>query len=335
MSNPAVDGLAHGATDAAPITRAIDRPDPSPTLVSAPARRPEATFEIESDAGTVASGHAVEDVNATADADAESDARRETDASVKRASASPSLQASATPPSEWADPLPSDVTPAPPDSQPPIYRTRIAPAVTMTYAARHGSRHGVTTLSWKPEGERYEARLHSRLPGTADRVQISQGGFDGSGVAPHRFTDRRERGATLAANFQRGAGKITFSGPSVSYPLWMGAQDRLSWVFQLAAVVAAEPERREPGGEVVIPVVDARGDAGLWVFRYVGIDSLVSTAAAGSAARFVREPAGPYDTRVEAWLDPGHHYLPARVLIQSGSQLEGVEWLLQGTDPRP
>ena len=41
---------------------------------------------------------------------------------------------------------------------------------------------------------------------------LSAGGFDAEGVAPVRFTDQRLRRGTAAANFQRAAGKITFSG---------------------------------------------------------------------------------------------------------------------------
>ena len=36
---------------------------------------------------------------------------------------------------------------------------------------------------------------------------------------------------------QREAGRITFSGPQVEYPLLPGAQDRISWLLQLAAVL--------------------------------------------------------------------------------------------------
>lgn len=227
------------------------------------------------------------------------------------------------------------MTGAPAEHEPPVYRTRIPPAATLVYATRHGMRRGVATLSWQPDAERYAARLDTRLPGTADRVQISQGTFDESGVAPHRFTDQRARGGTLAANFQREAGRITFSGPSVNHPLWMGSQDRLSWLFQLAAVVAGEPQRQEPGGKVVIHVVDARGDSRLWIFRFVGLETLTANSGAVPVARYVRVPDEPYDTRVEVWLDPRRNHLPARALFHSGQQDDGVEWLLQDADSRP
>ena len=58
-----------------------------------------------------------------------------------------------------------------------------------------------------------------------------------------RFTDTRIRRATVAANFQReagvnGGGKISFSGSAQELPLVPGVQDRVSWMVQLAAIVA-------------------------------------------------------------------------------------------------
>jgi hypothetical protein len=50
----------------------------------------------------------------------------------------------------------------------------------------------------------------------------------------------------VRASFQRELGKITYSGPTWN-TLLIGSQDRLSWMIQLAAVVAAEPQRLQEG----------------------------------------------------------------------------------------
>ncbi len=41
-----------------------------------------------------------------------------------------------------------------------------------------------------------------------------------------------------------------------------GTQDQLSWMIQLAGIVAAEPERASEGDRISMAVVGARGDAG-------------------------------------------------------------------------
>jgi len=43
----------------------------------------------------------------------------------------------------------------------------------------------------------------------------------------------------------------------------------LSWIVQLAAVLAAEPALRRPGAIVSIPVAGLRGEAAVWRFRTV------------------------------------------------------------------
>ena len=221
------------------------------------------------------------------------------------------------------------------DRELPVYSTLIPPAATLRYQMRRGALQGSGELQWRPDGERYEARLEGRLAGITVLTQTSQGGFDEAGVAPLRFTDRRIRGDLRAANFQREAGKITFSGPAVEYPLLVGSQDRLSWMIQLAAVVAAEPPRMNDRGKVVIHVVGARGDSKLWVFRFVALEAIETGAGMVQAAKFVREAADAYDTRVEVWLDPLRHHLPARAVLRAGPDDEGLELLLQDADLAP
>ncbi len=215
------------------------------------------------------------------------------------------------------------------DHELPLYRTLIPPPTRLRYTLRRGAQQGSADFEWSPDGERYEARLEGQLAGVTALTQVSQGGFDESGVAPLRFTDRRGVGALQAANFQREAGKISFSGPSVQYPLLMGSQDRLSWMVQLAAVLAAEPQRLAEGGKVVINVIGARGDSSLWVFRFAGMETLTAGAGTIKTAHFAREATDPYDTRVDVWIDPLRHHLPARALLRSGPGDEGLELMVQ------
>jgi hypothetical protein len=217
----------------------------------------------------------------------------------------------------------------------PHYRTRMPGTATLRYAVRRGVLQASGELQWRPQGDQYEIKLESKLGGLTLLTQISSGGFDADGIAPARFTDTRIRRSTVAANFQReagkdGGGKITFSGSSDELPLMPGVQDRVSWMVQLAAIVAAQPNLRVPGAKVVMHVVGAHADASVWAFKCTGVETVDTELGPIAALKFVREPRdGSYDTTAQAWLDPKHHFLPARATLRSGPNDEGYELHLQ------
>ena len=217
----------------------------------------------------------------------------------------------------------------------PHYRTQMPAALTLRYVMQRGSLRGSGELSWRPDGDHYELKLEGRVAGLSVLTQISQGAFDAAGVAPLRFTDQRLRRGMKAANFQRAAGKITFSGPTTEFPLREGSQDRLSWMVQLGAIVAAEPALRGVGAKVVMNVVGANGDASVWAFDCTAIEPVATGAGSVSALKFVREPREPYDTQVQVWIDPAQHYLPVRAMQRSGTGDEVFELRLQSVEANP
>lgn len=212
----------------------------------------------------------------------------------------------------------------------PHYRTQLPPAITLQYELQRGMLRGSGELAWKLQGTQYELKLTGRVGGLAALTQISTGGFDKAGVAPLRFTDQRLTRAPMAANFQRDAGKITFSGPSTEYALVAGSQDRLSWMMQLAAIVAAEPSLRTPGSTVSMFVVGSRGEGGVWAFRCIGPEAVDTPGGSVQALKFMREPRDDHDTNVQVWLDPRRHWLPVRARQQSGAGDDAFELRLQG-----
>jgi hypothetical protein len=194
----------------------------------------------------------------------------------------------------------------------PVYATRVPPAGRWRYRLQRGLMVGEAELDWVPQVDaRYELQLLGRVAGVTLLEWASQGQLDAAGVAPERFVVRRRGRDRQAANFQRASGKITFSGPTHELPLLPGAQDRLSWMIQLASVVAAAPERfAAAGASVVLFVAGARGDADVWTFVVQGAEVLDDRPA----LKLVREPRRLYDTRAEVWLDPAEHYLPLRAV---------------------
>jgi len=194
----------------------------------------------------------------------------------------------------------------------PVYATRVPPAGRWRYRLQRGLMVGEAELDWMPQVDaRYELQLLGRVAGVTLLEWASQGQLDAAGVAPERFVVRRRGRDRQAAKFQRASGKITFSGPTHELPLLPGAQDRLSWMVQLASVVAAAPERfAAAGASVVLFVAGARGDADVWTFVVQGVEVLDDRPA----LKLVREPRRLYDTRAEVWLDPAEHYLPLRAV---------------------
>ena len=217
----------------------------------------------------------------------------------------------------------------------PHYRTQMPGNATLRYQVSRGMLHGSGELQWRSQGDQYELKLESKIGGMTLLTQISRGGFDAEGIAPVRFTDWRVRRSTVAANFQRDAGKVSFSGSTQELPLEPGVQDRVSWMVQLAAIVAAHPDLRTPGAKVVMHVVGANADASVWAFKCVGNETVETDMGSIDAVKYVREPRGPNDTMAQAWLDSKHHFLPARATLRSGPNDEGFELKLQDVIGNP
>lgn len=198
----------------------------------------------------------------------------------------------------------------------PVYATRVPPSTTLRYVMSRGPIAGEGELRWQRNSGSYELRLEGRVPllGTL-LTQVSKGGFDSAGLAPERHTDKRRRRGEQAANFQRDAGLITFSGSSAQYPLVPGAQDRVSWMVQLAAIAQAWRGSLASGEHIVLLVASARGDADVWSFRVLGTETVSLPAGPVPALKLLREPRRPYDTKVEVWLDPARHHLPVRARL--------------------
>lgn len=240
--------------------------------------------------------------------------------SEEPASAPLALEPAAVEPAAVAEaasgPIPAEAAGGEP---PPLYRTLLPPPATLDYELRRGRLAGSGTLVWRPRGERYELQLDGSVIGLRVLTQASQGGIDAHGLAPERFTDQRARRPVQAANFRRDSARISFSGPSHELPLWAGVQDRLSWMLQLAAVVAADPARWAAGERIVLQVVGARGDAAAWAFEVLGEQVLETPAGPLPGLHLRRAPRGPYDTGAEIWLDPARHHLPVRATLRSGA----------------
>jgi hypothetical protein len=197
------------------------------------------------------------------------------------------------------------------------YRTRIPKSFSYRYDMRRGAIAGLGELTWRPSGDSYEAQLKGSVGGLAILGWTSTGSFDAHGLSPVRYVDHRIGKSDQAANFQRSEDKITFSGSSHEFKVQAGAQDRLSWMIQLPAILAADPSKAKAGTRLSVYVVGAHGDAEVWVFESSGSEQVTTPAGSFQANKWSRQPRQPHDTMVEVWLDPAHQYLPVKARLSA------------------
>ena len=214
--------------------------------------------------------------------------------------------------------------------------TRVPPSIELLFALQRGADSGQARLSWQADGDRYALSLQATLPSGREIEQMSLGVFDAAGIAPVRLADRKRGRDVRAANFQREHGKVTFSGPRWELPLEAGAQDRLSWLVQLVALAHGTHEGLREGAELAMWVVGARGAASHWRFEVRGSERVAFDGRDCDTWHLVREPAHPYDTRVEVWLDTSDGHWPLRLRQTQIPGGEALEWsLLQRTALQP
>ena len=179
-------------------------------------------------------------------------------------------------------------------------------------------------LLWQQSGDSYEARLEFGAFGQA-RVQTSRGQVTSQGLAPLRFSDKYR--SEVAAHFEREKGKVTFSANTPDVPLLGGAQDRLSILVQLAAMIAGDPARFPAATTITLQAVGPR-DADTWLFTVGSEETLSLPGGELATLRLVRNPRKEFDQKVELWLAPALGYMPARLRIteQNGDFID-QKWL--------
>lgn len=168
-------------------------------------------------------------------------------------------------------------------------------------------------LLWLHDGAQYSARLEISAWGFRVRTWTSKGELGATGLAPVRFGDK-PRGAELATHFQRDKGIISFSANNPDVPLQVGAQDKLSALLQLSALVAGAPERYSAGKTIRFQAADAHR-AELWDFQVGALELLDLPGGPKQALKFSKAPTAEFDQGIDVWLAPDMQYLPVRLRI--------------------
>jgi len=234
----------------------------------------------------------------------------------------------AAPPAQAASGLvPTPAAPSSATSQPPP-AFRVAAPVRLRYQVTAYTRkltfQGEGELRWRHDGQSYEAALEISAPLLPTRRQASTGAITVDGLAPQRFSDKTRH--EEAAHFQRDKGLVTFSSNRPDAPLLAGAQDRLSVLLQIGALVAGNPGKFAPSSSIAVQTASTR-DAEEWHFTVEGEEQLQLPGGAVSALKLIRNPRKEYDQKVELWLGTGMDYVPVRLrLTQPNGDWVDQQW---------
>ncbi|TXH91370.1 MAG: DUF3108 domain-containing protein [Rhodoferax sp.] len=262
---------------------------------------------------------------------------------------------------QQSDPTPSDTTPAPeptatqvaavtvtedtpaalpkPQATVPtsLVRTPILPeSVRLLYDIKGEIKRIPVSangeLLWRQDGKTYDARLEISIFLLGSRVQTSKGLIGPQGLEPVRFGDKVR--SEVAAHFERGKGKVTYSANTPDEVLQAGAQDQLSIFFQLAGMVAADPDRYTPGNSLSFQAVGPRSSE-VWTFKLAAPEFITLPGGKVRAIRLSKDPVSEYDSRAEVWLAPELGYLPVRIRLTQGNG-DVVDQLWRATErPKP
>jgi len=183
---------------------------------------------------------------------------------------------------------------------------------------------GEGELLWRNDGHDYEAKLEVRSPLVRTRTQTSTGRVTAQGLEPLRFADKNR--SEQAAHFQRDKGVVSFSGNKPDAPLLAGAQDRLSVMLQLGAMIGGAPQKFPPNTEIAVQTADTQEAQG-WTFTVEGMEQLRLPGGNVAALKLIRNPRKEFDQKVELWLAPGMDYVPVRLrLTQPNGDSVDQQW---------
>jgi hypothetical protein len=207
-----------------------------------------------------------------------------------------------------------------PTAAPDAPLLRLAGPASWQYRLRQAGQDGEALLDWQPQEDgRYSLRLTRRIGERTLPAWESLGYTGSAGLAPERFALQRGGQDRQAVNFDADGRRVSFSASPSRLDLpegAPGAQDRLSWWLQLAALAQSAPA---PGGRWRVWVAGLRGELREWTFE--AVDPAPEDAG---MLHLRRQTLGEHDPGVELWLDPGRGYWPVR-LRQGDPETRGFE----------
>lgn len=175
-----------------------------------------------------------------------------------------------------------------------------------------------SVLRWRQDGQYYDARWTLYNPKIHDRTQHVTGLLTPQGLIPMQAEVHTPQ--KFQIHFDYASETIRFDTADHEERITAGTQDRLSALFQLAALIAGEPERYPAGTTLEFPAAHAHGP-GVWHFT---VESEEELTALGNqivpTIRLAHQAQNPDDAQIEVWLGRTLDYLPVRVRVTEANQ---------------
>jgi Protein of unknown function (DUF3108) len=325
----------------APRTRiaaeAAPKPARNPTTANAPLDEPEiSTPPVASN--TASEPMAAEgSITPTAtSSESNSDTNSDTTAPSNppsTASTAEAPAASATAPAPVAAPRDTFVSAT--TTLPPIPLGALPPSTLMNYSMTGMSKglnyYANGALRWQHNASAYAMSLSVTALFLGTRQWKSVGQVSATGLDPVRFSDhwRSER----ASHFDREKQRVVFSSNAPTAALEPGAQDQISLYLQMAAAMAGDPLRFQPGTRLQIQTATLR-DALPWLLSLEGQENLKLDNQTLATLKWVCQPRNRFDAQVTFWMAEKYAWLPVRIKI---TQTNGdyIDLLFKGQEPLP
>ncbi|HEX8611672.1 MAG TPA: DUF3108 domain-containing protein [Telluria sp.] len=288
-------------------------PKPKPKLPPAPTRPPPAAKAVPPPAAP--------GPDATAEAspaDSAGDAADAAPASIQAsaAEAAPAVELASGTASE---PPVAEAPPAEPAK--PALKASLPPSAELNFEVARtdrdgGTWSGLSTISWKQAAGAYKLSMEASVSVLVARVNLvllsSEGTVGAGGIVPRSATEKRRGKTQTATHFGSGPdGKITFSASERSYPMVPGAQDKASFLMQLAAIGRADSAQFASGVELF---VGEEKDANPFSFVLVGQEDINTPMGPMATWHVARPPRpGAYNSRLDIWLAPAHNWYPVQI----------------------
>jgi hypothetical protein len=177
--------------------------------------------------------------------------------------------------------------------------------------------YGVATLKWEMDDNKYRMSIEVGLDLLFTSVHLytltSNGLVREHGLMPRTSTEERRTRAETATHFDHDGKSLSFSSSNKEVPLLDGAQDKASFIMQLAAIGNADASQFSPGKEINMQVAEER-DASVFQFLVVGEEELDTKLGKLRTWHLLRAPKpGSYNSRLDVWLAPSTGWYPVQI----------------------
>jgi hypothetical protein len=177
--------------------------------------------------------------------------------------------------------------------------------------------YGVGSINWTVKEGKYDMSIDAGLDLVITSFNLykltSEGRLDKFGITPNISTEARRTRASTATHFHHEEKTISFSASSKVVAMNDGAQDKASFLMQLASIGYADEKQFYAGKEIEMQVAEER-DATLFHFLVLGKEEIDSKLGKISTWHLLRAPRpGTYNSQLDIWLAPELGWYPVQI----------------------